>query len=389
MTQLRKWLAKIGPNPHEIDPPLEEVKPEKSELSIEEIRKSLPENFCPLPFTHLFLYPTGKVNPCCESNYLLGNMKESTVEEIWNGKPLQALREEFLSGNIKTCAHQVKYKQCHLDNERLLRHTDPSVIQKNTVQSFDFILNGKCNLECVMCPIWTLPNQVYDSTTFWDEGQETIFPNLKMVKVKSGEPFIQKDTYRLIKLISEVNKDCRWDFTTNGHYKLTPSILEHLDRIQIDVIKVSIDSLKESVYSQIRKRGDLEKAMATLKGFVDYRNQRLEQDRSFSLGINMAVQQLNWQEPPALIDLCEKDKIDPIFIFVFEPDEESILTLPVDKKVEILEYYLSYLEEQKQKHGEYRWVAEFTTIVLPVLGAIPEDLRGPYTERWLSFGGTL
>lgn len=375
--------------PQPFDPPLQDSRPKTSELSTEEIRKGLPKNFCPLPFTHLFLYPTGNVFPCCESNYKLGELTTSTVDEVWNGEKLQALREEFLTGNIKTCATQVKYKQCHLANESHLRYTNPSKIQEEPVRSFDFILNGKCNLECVMCPVWTLPNQVYDKSTFWSEGQETIFPKLKRIMVKSGEPFIQKDTYRLIELVSEVNKDCIWEFTTNGHYRLTPTILEHLDRIRLDCLKVSIDSLQESVYPKIRKRGDLKKVLTTLKGFVEYRDKRSQLNRPFELGVNMAVQKQNWREPPELIALCEKEKIYPIFIYVFEPEAESISSLPLEERIEILDYYFRFLKTYKEEHGEYRYVKNLRTIILPLMGGMPEDIRSDYHSSWRSMGGPL
>ena len=377
-------------NPQRVDPPLQEDSPTiMSERSIEEIRESLPKNFCPLPFTHLFLYPTGKVNPCCESNYFLGELTTSTIEEVWNGDKLQSLREEFLTGNTKTCATQIKYKQCHIKNESLLRFTNPAKFQVDPVRSFDLMLNGKCNLECVMCPVWTLPNQTYDETTFWSEGQETVFPMLKRISVKSGEPFIQKDTYRLIKLVSAVNKDCIWEFTTNGHYRLTASILEHLDRIQIDCIKVSIDSLQESVFAKIRKRGDLNKVLATLKGFVEYRDARALQDRHFELGVNMAVQKLNWREPPELVALCEQEKVHPIFIYVFTPEAESISSLPLGERREILDHYFSFLETQFEKHGEYKYLRNLSTIILPIMGGMPEEFRSEYHSRWLSMGGTL
>jgi MoaA/NifB/PqqE/SkfB family radical SAM enzyme len=359
------------------------------DLSTEEIRKALPENFCPLPFTHLFLYPTGKVFPCCESGYNLGDLTKSTVEEIWNGEKLHSLREEFLTGNIKTCSSQVKYKHCHLANEHLLPVTIPSKFQEEPVRSFDFILNGKCNLECVMCPVWTLPNQVYDKTTFWSEGQETIFPKLKRISVKSGEPFIQKDTYRLIELVSAVNQDCIWEFTTNGHYRLTPYILEHLDRIQIDCIKVSIDSLQESIYPMIRKRGDLKRVLETLDGFIKYRDKRSKLDRHFELGVNMAVQKQNWQEPPKLIALCEQEKLSPIFIYVFSPESESISSLPLDERIEILDYYFHFLKTQKEVHGKFRYVKNLRTIILPIMGGLPEEIRSDYLESWRSVGGSL
>lgn len=368
--------------------PLDNPK-KQSNLSKEEIRKSLPKNFCPLPFTHLFLYPTGDVYPCCESAYKIGNLKDSTIEELWNGERIQKLREEFIKGDIKICDEQTRFRQCQFSHEFLLPVTRPSKTQNTTVRSFDLMLNGQCNLECVMCPVWTLPNKVYDKSSFWSEGQETIFPMLKRISVKSGEPFIQKDTYRLMKEVSEVNKECIWEFTTNGNYRLTDSILDHLDRIRIDCLKVSVDSLQESVFPTIRGRGDLKKVLETLKGYIKYRDKRQKENRPFELGVNMAVQIKNWQEPPALIALSEELNFSPIFIYVYTPREESINNLPLEKRIEILDYYFDFLKKQYESHGEYRYVRNLRTIILPIMGIMPEDLRTTYQTTWLEMGGKL
>jgi cyclic pyranopterin phosphate synthase len=339
-------------------------------------RKELPKHFCPVPFTQLFFYATGEVFPCCESGYKVGDLRESTIEELWNGEELQSLREEFLTGKIKTCAKQIKYKRCHLANESLLAVTVPAKVQSAPVRAFDLILNGRCNLECVMCPVWTLPNQVYDSSSFWREGDEKIFPQLERISVKSGEPFIQKDTYRLIDRVSAVNSGCIWTLTTNGQYKLTQAILKSLDKIEIDSLKISIDSLDSEVYASIRLRGDLAKTLATLDGFVEYRKRRALAGRPFRLGVNMAVQKSNWREPPALARYCRDKGIEPIFLYVYDPVSVSISSLPGAEKVKILEHYFDYLG------GESQYVTKFSTLVLPMLDELASEERADFTLRW-------
>jgi MoaA/NifB/PqqE/SkfB family radical SAM enzyme len=349
-------------------------------LTSEQIRTSLPKDFCPLPFKQMFFYPTGEVFTCCEIGYKLGDAQKSSLKEIWNGKDAQNLREEFLSGKPVTCATQIKFKRCHLANEHLLTGLELNKVQAEPAQAFDLMLNGKCNLECVMCPVWTLPNQVYDQSTFWQEGKDGIFANLKQISVKSGEPFIQKDTYRLIEQVSAVNTECQWQFTTNGQYKLTPYIIDHLDKIKLDCIRVSIDSIDEINYPKIRKRGDLAKTLATLDGFADYRDKRLQLGRGFELSINMAVQKQNWMEPPKLIELAEKKGATPIFLFVYTPLEESITSLPAKERVEILNYYLDFLSDRP------KFSRSLGTIMRPIMGSLPDDLKFDAILRWTSLG---
>lgn len=67
--------------------------------------------FCPLPWWHLSVEPTGKVFSCCNSITFppLGDLHSQTAEDIWNGKELAALRSSFLKGECpKQCLQCVK-----------------------------------------------------------------------------------------------------------------------------------------------------------------------------------------------------------------------------------------------------------------------------------------
>ena len=355
----------------------------KAAPSLEKIRKSLPKNFCPLPFKQLFLYPTGEVYTCCEIGFKLGEAQKTRIEDIWNGEKAQRLREEFLAGEPRICSSQIKNKRCHLANEHLLEDLELTKIQSQPAQAFDLMLNGKCNLECVMCPVWTLPNQIYDQSSFWEEGESHIFKNLKQVSVKSGEPFIQKDTYRLIARVAAVNKTCRWQFTTNGQYKLTSRILDHLDLVDLDCIRVSIDSLDEDNYKKIRIRGDLKKTLATLEGLAEYRRQRERVGRNFELAINMAVQRRNWQEVPALIDRAVRVQATPIFLYVYTPEKESLGTLPEEERLRIAKFYFDFLADNTD------YSRSLGTLMRPLLGSLPDQLRFEAILHWKEAAGSV
>ena len=40
----------------------------------------------------------GTVRLCCSSNYVLGNLKKDTFEDIWNGEKIKSIRKEFKAG---------------------------------------------------------------------------------------------------------------------------------------------------------------------------------------------------------------------------------------------------------------------------------------------------
>ncbi len=59
---------------------------------------------CPYPWFSMHILWDGTVTPCCmdfHAGYSLGNINDSTLLEIWNGKAMQQLRRKLSSGVIK------------------------------------------------------------------------------------------------------------------------------------------------------------------------------------------------------------------------------------------------------------------------------------------------
>ncbi|GGF75147.1 hypothetical protein GCM10011332_31460 [Terasakiella brassicae] len=68
---------------------------------------------CREPWTKMTVNWNGLVSPCCydyDNKYILGDLNRQTLSEVWNGEPMQALRKEFSSGDVKNilcqnCTH--------------------------------------------------------------------------------------------------------------------------------------------------------------------------------------------------------------------------------------------------------------------------------------------
>jgi radical SAM protein with 4Fe4S-binding SPASM domain len=58
---------------------------------------------CEFPFTKMSIAWNGNVVPCCNDyneKYVLGNVTEQPLSEIWNGEPMRRLRREFLDNKV-------------------------------------------------------------------------------------------------------------------------------------------------------------------------------------------------------------------------------------------------------------------------------------------------
>lgn len=306
------------------------------------------KNFCLVPFTTIILEPDGKVGMCRHkgNDFPIGNIKENSIAEIWNGEKARKWRREFLEGKPQNCAVEVKHRHCQHcpENNKLLDDIEVSEIQTRPILKLTANFNGKCNLQCQMCDIWKLPNGLYNQINFWEPAKRDIFPYLKEVDMLSGEPFIQADTYRLIDEISSINPDCQWIFTTNAHWKLTAKIKNDLNKIKIKNIIISLDSLEEKTYYKIRYPGKLKFVLDNIENFLIYNEGRQASGLNrIRFMLNFLVQKDNWKEIPQAIRYCEERGIVPLITFLYEPSEFSLLHIHEDERFNIMEEILHEL----------------------------------------------
>ncbi len=308
-----------------------------------EIKKR--ETFCAIPFLQLQLNPLGNVSACCFSGeHKVGDIRENSLKEIWNNSEMQKWRSEFISGDIKICKIPMKNFECHKMFRHLNEIVELDVIQKNPPRRLDLRLNGKCNLECVMCDVWKQPNGLYDNSDLWTDGPENIFPHLVEVDMLGGEPFIQRDTFKFIDAVAAVNSACTWGFITNSAYNFNDKLRSTLDKLKIRHIHLSMDGVSKNVYEKIRKNGVFEKTLATIETYVKYRDERIKKKNGFVIFGSMCVQRDNWQEIGAFLNFCKERSMGPILQSVIGRDHLSLNNLSLLDYEEILKIINPFLE---------------------------------------------
>jgi radical SAM protein with 4Fe4S-binding SPASM domain len=79
-------------------------------------RKTSFEPFCTIPWTTTYVAFDGTVRPCCysETATVLGNLRDQSFDEIWNGEAYRHLREEILDGEVpESCRQCVANARIH------------------------------------------------------------------------------------------------------------------------------------------------------------------------------------------------------------------------------------------------------------------------------------
>ena len=261
--------------------------------------------FCMAPWVHVFNSPSGDVQPCCVSlNGSVGNLYESSIEEIWNNTAYKNFRKELLSdtpskhcercykeeawGNTGTLRQQFNtdYADCYTD--LVENFTDPDgTLHKMLLLRWDFRFNNLCNLACLGCSpeyssTWGSLNKVldpnYTEIQFKDSKKnkerfinviKTQANYVKKVYFAGGEPLIQSEHYEILEEIKNLNRLQNIDFTYSTNlntmsYKSTNIIDYWKDMKKLRVL-VSIDEVDEHRLYYMRFPSMLNKIIENIK----------------------------------------------------------------------------------------------------------------------------
>lgn len=325
---------------------------------------NLPKNFCIVPFTNIILNPSGNVSICRQkgTEHIVGSLNDNTIEEIWNSDYLKKWRNEFLTGEISICKSEIANDSCHLSsgNYFYFSSVELDTTQSDLPMKLTANFNGQCNLKCKMCDVWVMENGYYDRINYWKELEEKFFPYIKEIELLSGEPFVQKDTWRLIDSVSSLSPDCLWSFTTNAHYELTSNMKSKLDKVKIKNIIFSVDSFNSNRYEKIRVGGKLSRVVKTIEQYIEYNKSRSDNRITFEL--HFLFMRDNWDELLNVLSISDKYGFLLTLNILHIPSHDSVLSTSRQKRRKILDYYL--------KASSAEELRRLTRVIVPIIRSL-------------------
>ncbi len=231
------------------------------------------EDFCPAPWTSLYVEPDGRIDNCCISRNFIGNMNNVTdVNEIIVGDKNKNIQQLFLQNKLPTgCAlckpslgvtHQKNFLNLYpKPNNELYQEG------KFELKYLDARWSNTCNLACVYCgpelsSTWAkeLEIEKIDPT---DTTKKTykiasdksnllidyVLDNvhtLTSVYLAGGEPLLMKENQLLIQAIKEKNPRCHILVNTNLTQIKNSKIVSDLLSLENQVNwLISIDDTQE------------------------------------------------------------------------------------------------------------------------------------------------
>jgi radical SAM protein with 4Fe4S-binding SPASM domain len=209
------------------------------------------DHFCMIPWLHLHGWPDGRAYPCClgEDAHPVGNLKQQTMEEIWNGESMKEMRKNMLED--KPCKQCVRcYEQEASGFSSMRNNTNKNFGQHIAevdqtqedgtmlpmkIRYWDIRFSNICNLKCRSCGS-IFSSRWYDDDVKLNNGKplrprvqfagrheldiweqmEPQIPNLEQIYFAGGEPLIMEEHNRILKkLIATKNTSVRLIYNTN------------------------------------------------------------------------------------------------------------------------------------------------------------------------------
>lgn len=209
------------------------------------------DHFCMIPWIHLHGWPDGRAYPCClgEDQHPVGNLKEQTLEEVWNGNDMREMRRNMLQDKpCRQCTRCYEQESAGFSsmrnnaNKNFGQHiAEVDQTQANGTMTpmklryWDIRFSNICNLKCRSCGS-IFSSRWYDDDVKLNNGRplrprvqfagkheldiweqmEPQIPNLEQIYFAGGEPLIMEEHNRILKkLIATGNTKVRLIYNTN------------------------------------------------------------------------------------------------------------------------------------------------------------------------------
>jgi len=270
---------------------------------------------CLNPFRWLEVSDGGITTPCCSPWFKqsLGNIKERSMQEIWNGPEMQEARAAMYPGgnwqkwcNASTCAQIRNDTWVPIDTITPETHdivpiTQPMldeiraghVVMQTPPVQIGVSCDPRCNLKCIMCSTLVNPNRDGVALRAALDGIRSFLPSVQRLKMMGdGEVFaVPESRDFLFNFDPQANPDTSFLIHTNG-LLMTEKMWDKIDHIKIDYLIVSMDGATKETFEKIRVGGNWEKLVENLRFLVG----KLREGRIREMSINMTVMKSNVHE---------------------------------------------------------------------------------------------
>lgn len=284
-----------------------------------DLARYLPTRICTKVFTDVEIREDGNVFLCCPGWLPLsaGNVRNGTVDEIFNSPTAQAIRASMLDGSFRYCSKT----QCSLIMSKEL--PERSSFSPESLQALQegrrpgkvrLAYDKSCNLTCPQCRSGFIiankaeQQQMEDKFTPWVLEALT---DADLVHLNgAGEVFASKHSRALLKRMSRSEfPKLRFEIISNANV-FDERVYDEMDLAgRLEAVRVSIDAATAETYKITRRNGDFERLMRNL-AFLD--GLRTSGRDRFRLDLFFVVSKPNFREMPDFVRLAKRFNADMV-----------------------------------------------------------------------------
>lgn len=337
---------------------------------------AMSDTLCISPWIHLHTLPNNKVLPCCMTSHHLdvGNLADSTLEEIWNNDQMKTLRKKMLNGEKSEICSRCYLQEKHSGNSNRTRlneynkdkqylfdmTNEDGSLDQFKMYYWDFRFSNICNFKCRSCGPQLSSGWHSDSKIrFGKVGEdwfsspqkidlwEQIYPHFDYVEeiyFAGGEPLIMEQHYMILQeLLDRKKTNVLLRYNTNLsklNYK-NINVLEYWNHFDTVEVWASLDSYLE--------RGEYLRKGTVWSEIEDNIRAIKRECPHISLKISATVGIFNAYDLTDFIRHCINSgfiddngwMVNPIQT----PEFMRIQVLPIKYKEELLVRFNSFIEE--------------------------------------------
>ena len=304
---------------------------------------------CHIPWQQMVVDSTGAAAPCCywgaydNINPPVGNVKEQSIEEIWNGEPYQKLRAAMARGDLEAagCKNCYALKQ-NLDlafeydpesnnetetpyaqNIRTLKAEIASgaTVLKAKPTIVSYIPSHRCNIRCTHCYQEGTRDAEINRADAAEEI-ERLAPYLVRLVAGGGEPFLLPIWRRFLASF-DLGVNPYLDFSTSTNATIiSNSVMAGLSRFKRLTINISLDGTGE-VYERVRQGANFEQVATNIRRLREV-VQSTRSPGSY-MGVSMCVMKSNIKGLADFVRFCTEEQL----AFGMSP----VVTMPPDESL--------------------------------------------------------
>jgi len=285
--------------------------------------------FCSHPFKHLEVTTSGQRGGtflCCPAwlPVSIGNIRTSSVDEVWNSENAQKIRRSILDGSFQYCTKHCPFLQTVSGPVQAVEDVTDNYMKEIIRNDLHVLPDGpqvinaafdrSCNLSCPTCRTeHIIEVESQDDIIQLQQRLETeAFGNLeKLIISGSGDAFGSPFFIRWLRTL-QVTKYPKLRIHVHSNAQLwTPQIWAKIPtEVQERIInaEISIDAASAQTYAINRRGGEWDILLKNLELIANLRSKGPLKYLQF----DMVVQENNFLEMPAFVELGKAHGVDAV-----------------------------------------------------------------------------